>query len=207
MASVVAVEARYDAPTRAAYEYRNRHIYQALGGQVSYLRVLRGPLARRTFIVPELSSADPELLVAVGHGDGDTMMGYGGATIFERGIHDASEVAGRIVHLLACETAQELGRHLIEQGAAAFIGYDWQVMLERDVFDAFMECDSTIDLELLSGRTVAQAHRAAIRLFDEHIDRLRAAGKLFDAAVMATNRDSLRSPLSDLAFGQPNAHL
>ena len=208
MSRVVAVEAKHDKPTTAAFEYRDRNLYQSPGAQLpGVLKVIRGPLARRPRVATTLQTENPRLLTAVGHGDGDTMMGFDRETLFEPGIHDAAEVAGRIVHLLACETAQQLGTHLVKQGALAFIGYEMVVMLHDDVFDAFMECDTAIDLALLQGETVRQAHERAQDAFNRHIDRFKAAGDLLQAAVMTTHRDSLQSPATDPKFGDPSATL
>lgn len=208
MSRIVAVEARHDTPTTAAFDYRDRTLYQSAGAvPPGALRVLRGPLAGRDRVAATLLTENPRLLTAVGHGDGDTMMGFGRETLFEPGIHDAAEVAGRIVHLLACETAQKLGTHLVRQGARAFLGYERVVMLHDEVFEAFMECDTAIDLSLLDGDTVRQAHERAHDLFNRHIDRFKAAGNLLQAAVMTTHRNSLKSPVTDSRLGDASATL
>jgi hypothetical protein len=208
VARIVAVEARHDTPTRRAFDYRDLHFYQTPPAQApGTLEVIRGPLARRGRVATTLVTSNPALLTAVGHGDVDTMMGFGSAALWEPGRYAPHEVAGRIVHLVACETARQLGPDLVAQGARAFVGYDVIVMLHDDVFEPFMECDTLIDLTLLAGGTVAAAHAAALTRFDQHIDRFKAAGDLFQAAVMQTHRDSLCSPVTDAKFGDPNATL
>lgn len=187
MTAVVAVEASHDIPTRAAYGYRQRNLYPRVAAP-HVLRLLRGPLAKRAYLTSAIGEVNPALLLGTGHGDPDTMMGYAWETLLERGIHDPVEVRGKIVHLLACETAQKLGPQVIAQGARAFLGYDWQVLLQEAVFEAFMECDTSIDLALLAGASVREAHRGAVALFDQHIGGMEP----FEAAVMTTMRDSLR---------------
>jgi hypothetical protein len=208
MSRVLGVEARHDKPTRSAFDFRDVHLYQSPAVQpAGMLAVVRGPLAVRPEVAKAIARENPRLLMAVGHGDGDTMMGFDRDVLFEPGIHAPAEVAGRIVHFLACETAQKLGKKLVSQGAVAFFGYEMVVMLLDDVFDAFMESDTEIDLALLRGDTVRQAHQAAHASFDRHIGRFQAAGRLMPAALMKTHRDSLCSPVTDGSLGDPGARL
>jgi len=205
MSTFLAIEANDDIPTRSAFAYRDLHLYQSLAPGLLLLltrfRATRGDFAL------EASAPGAEYVVGVGHGDDDTLMGFGGEPILEPGLYQPAEVAGRIIHLLACGTANKLGADLVRSGARAFIGYNSLVIVHKEIIDDFLECDTAIDSALLAGDTVAEAHRKAITLFDQHIARLRAEGSLLKAALMETNRDSLMSPLTDRRLGDPNARL
>ena len=204
---LMAVEANEDAPTRATYAYRDQHLYQKLDTVGTNLLTLRGPLATPDFFTPRLATHDPDYLVAVGHGDEDTLTGYRGVPLLEIGHYQAADVAGRIVHFLACHTAATLGPDLVRKGAWAFIGYNWFVMVHEGIVEEFLECDTAIDEELLGGATVSQAYSRAIELFNGHIARLKGEGRLMKAALLETNRDSLMCPVTDRRLGRANAKL
>lgn len=204
---LMAVEANEDAPTRAAYAYRDQHLYQKLDTVGTNLLTLRGLRTTPEFFTPGIAQHDPDYVVAVGHGDEDTLMGYRGVPLLEIGHYQATDVAGRIIHLLACHTAATLGRDLVRNGARAFIGYNWFVMVHEGIVDEFLECDTAIDEELLGGATIAQAYRRAIGLFNGHIARFKGEGRLMKAALLETNRDSLMCPVTDSRLGRSNAAL
>ncbi len=205
MTRLLALEANDDTPTRGAYAYRDQHLYQSLSAPDAV--VLRGPLARRALFANRATTLAPAYVVGVGHGDEDTLMGYAEEPILEPGLYQPAEVAGRIVHLLACETARKLGVDLVRQGARAFFGYDWLVLVHEEILDDFLECDTAIDTALLAGSTVSEAYQEAVALFDAHISRLKAEGSLMKAALMETNRDSLMCPVTDHRLGNPDARL
>lgn len=204
---LMTIEANDDAPTQAAYAYRDKNLYQALNPAATDRLTLRGPLATHAFFAARVVTHRPDYLVGVGHGEEDVLMGFSREAVIERGNYQPAEVAGRIVHLLACHTARRLGRDLVKKGAVAFIGYDRFVMLQEQILDEFMECDTAIDLALLSGATVRQAYRRAIQLFDGHIARLEAEGRLMKAALLKTNRAGLVCPVTDPGLGDPEARL
>jgi hypothetical protein len=204
---LMTVEANEDAPTRAAYAYRDLYLYQKLDTVGTNLLTLRGPLATPAYFTPRIATHNPDYLVAVGHGDEDTLTGYHGVPLLEIGHYQAADVAGRVVHLLACHTAATLGPDLVRNGARAFIGYNWFVMVHEGILDEFLECDTAIDEELLGGATISQAYWRAIELFDGHIARLKGEGRLMKAALLETNRDSLMCPVTDRRLGRSTATL
>jgi len=204
---LMAVEANDDLPTRATYAYRDQNLYQGLDPVATSLLTLRGPLATQVFFSDRVAIQSPDYLVGVGHGEEDVLMGYSRGAVIKRGTYQRAEVAGRIVHLLACHTARRLGPDLVKKGVRAFIGYNWWVMVQDEILGQFLECDTAIDAELLGGATVRQAYRRAIVLFDERIARLKAEGSLMRAALLETNRDSLMCPVTDPRLGDPEARL
>jgi hypothetical protein len=204
---LMTIEANDDAPTRAAYAYRDEFLYQTLATMGTKLLSLRGQLATRADFTLYIGKEKPDYLVAVGHGDEDTLMGCDDEPLLEIGHYQPAEIAGRIIHVLACHTAMMLGPDLVRNGARAFIGYNWFVMVHEEIVDEFMECDTAIDQELLGGATVSQAYRRAIQLLDGHVARLKGEGRLMKAALLETNRDSLMCPVTDQSLGDPDATL
>jgi hypothetical protein len=204
---LMTVEANDDAPTQAAYDYRDRNLYQVLDPATTSCLMLRGRLATQAFFSAQVVPTAPDYLVGVGHGEEDVLLGFSREAVIERGKYQPAEVAGRIVHLLACHTAMRLGRDLVKKGAVAFIGYDRFVMVQDEIIDEFMECDTEIDLALLAGATVRQAYGRAMQLFDGHIARMEAEGRLMKAALLKTNRAGLVCPVTDPRFGDAEATL
>jgi len=94
----------------------------------------------------------------------------------------ASMMAGRVIHLNSCLTAQQLGRDLIAKGATTYygnyeefyliIGCNNQIYspcsnkLVTTVFDA----EYTVEKSLFSGSTTGQAQQARLKAYDDEIN-------------------------------------
>src|SRR5687768_3997260 len=105
----LAIDSNYEPVTEAACDYRNAHVYPALTSRGFRLEKLQGPLARRVYVAPAAARAEIDYLTGVGHGVYDTFTGHHGDAIFRTGSFSAAEVTGKIVHLLSCQTARDLG--------------------------------------------------------------------------------------------------
>ena len=91
-------------------------------------------------------------------------------------------MAGRVIHLNSCLTAQQLGRDLIAKGATTYygnyeefwllIGCNYQIYppcsnkLVTTVFDA----EYTVEKSLFSGRTTGQAQQDRLKAYDDEIN-------------------------------------
>lgn len=196
VATVVGVDSDYDAPNRAAFQYRDRHVYPYLKRRGFDVRSLHGPLARRHYVAAALRQPAVDYVTGVGHGLHDLYTGDHGDEVLKVGAYHPDEARGKIIHLLSCQTARELGPDLVRNGCRAFFGYDENfVFYPRDA-DQFFECDAEIDKAFADGLGARRVYARVRRIFDARIAELRAAGKLYVAAELEYNRDHLRCPSS-----------
>ena len=206
--TALAIDSDYEPVSRAAFHYRESHVYPHL--LAKGLRVLKfqGPLARRFDVAPEAKKPEVEYLTGVGHGLADVYTGDQGDPVFRVGQYHPDEAGGKIVHFLSCQTGRELGPDFVAHGAAAYFGYDENFTFTMTEKDTFFECDSEIDLAFADGLTAAQVYGRVRELFDLRIAEFRAEGKLREAATLEFDRNHLRCPSSGGdRWGDPKAKL
>jgi hypothetical protein len=73
--------------------------------------------------------------------------------------------------------------------------------------DIFFECDSEIDRAFADGLTAEQVYDRVVRLYSRRIAEMRAAGRLYVAAILEMDRDHLRAPTSGPQWGDRQARL
>jgi hypothetical protein len=170
-----------------------------------------GPAATRAIVAPHASAQAVRYLTGEGHGTFRTYEGQNYDPIFDVGQLHYDEVHGKVVHLLACETAKELGQKMVANGCRAFFGYDIDFSFHHEFTDQCLQCDSEIDLAFAEGLTADQVFERAQSLFKETIAQLRSTGGAeanLAAAMLETNLAHLRCPTSGgPQWGQRNASL
>lgn len=183
--------------------------YERLGRPDAALVMCTGIRATRT---AALALATPEvgLIVGFGHGAPDEFYGRsGGDPIFRAGDPDASVVSGKIVHLIGCEAATDLGPALVaDHGALAFFGYADRFTYPasgEEAAEAFA-CISEINAAIRAGSLASEVHETALAAFDARVNRYQAKDP-FTAAIFAGMRDAFRSPGVDERYGQAAACL
>lgn len=204
---VLAVDSSFESVTNQVFQYRQKNVYPFLEQKGFTIQRCQGPLARRIYVAPEARKPGVDYITGVGHGSYDTYTGDFHDPIFSVGNYSPEESRAKIVHLISCETARELGPDFVAHGCRAYLGYDENFSFQPDDGDIFFECDSEIDRAFAQGATAAEAYERARALFDQKIAAFRAAGKEFKAATLEFNRDHLRSPTSGPQWGDPNARL
>lgn len=108
--------ADFDLPTRSASGFLLRWIIPRLEPVHLY-----SFLARR--LPFQLSAPQSDIIIGMGHGDIDAFTGQNEAVILEVGKYDPNEVRGKVIKLLSCQAGRVLGPDLVNNGAAAFMGY------------------------------------------------------------------------------------
>ncbi len=106
----------FDLPTRSASGFLLRYI----APRVEPVQLFSF-LARRLLF--QLSAPQSDLIIGTGHGDASSFTGQNENVILEVGKYNPVEVNGKVIKLLSCKTGKLLGPDLIENGAAAFLGY------------------------------------------------------------------------------------
>jgi hypothetical protein len=138
---------------------------------------LQGSNANPTAIDNAIATADPILVWGVGHGNVD-VYSVECRTVYMR-VCDArtAKMAGRVIHLNSCLTAQQLGPDLINKGALTYYGSKKEFWLyigsppcsdraARAVFLAELQ----VEASLMDGRTTGQAQEDRLKRYDEEID-------------------------------------
>jgi len=120
--------ADFDLATRSASGFLIRYILPRL--EPVHLYAI---LAKRTPF--RLSAPQSDIIIGMGHGDVDAFTGQNEAVILEIGKYDPKEVNGKVIKLLSCQTAVELGPDLIRNGALSFAGYtdDYLWIMDSDL--------------------------------------------------------------------------
>jgi hypothetical protein len=108
--------ADFDLPTRSASGFLLRWI----APRVEPVQLF-SMLVRRTPF--RLSAPQSDIIIGVGHGQENAFTGQNEAVILEVGRYDPSEVRGKVIKLISCQTGVALGPDLIRNGAASFAGY------------------------------------------------------------------------------------
>jgi hypothetical protein len=206
--TVVGIDSNYERVTRAGFEYREKHVYPYLESKGFAVRKYQGPLARRYYVAKEVEKPEVDYITGIGHGLYNVYTGDHGDIVFQADQYQPNEVRGKIVHLLSCQTARELGPHFVRNGCVAFFGYDENFTFLMDYKEIFFECDSEIDRAFADGMMAGQVYKRVRALYDRRIGELRAAGKVYVAATLEFDRDRLRSPDSGgSAWGDSRAKL
>lgn len=127
MPTVLAM-ADFDLPTRSASGFMLRYVVP----RVEPVHLFSILVRRLPF---RLSAPQSDIIIGVGHGDVDVFTGQNEALILQVNKYSPSEVRGKVIKLLSCQTAVILGPDLIRNGAASFAGYrdDYVWMVDADL--------------------------------------------------------------------------
>jgi len=120
--------ADFDLPTRSASGFLVRYILPRAGPIPLY-----SVLDRR--IPFRLSSRQADIIIGMGHGGVDIFTGQNMDLILKVNKYSPSEVEGKVMYLLSCQTGVELGPDLVSNGAASFQGYtdDFVWVMDADL--------------------------------------------------------------------------
>jgi hypothetical protein len=207
MTRVVGIDSTFEDEVAICEAHRAAEVYPHFATNGHPLVRLVGAEATRPRLRTALQAADVRLLTGSGHGEADVFTGDGRRAVLRIGSYQPAEVAGRIVHLLACSSAASLGADLVSNGCRAFFGYNTEFAFPADAADIFLECDSEIDRALAEGETAAEGYARAFDAFTDRAAVLEQAGQIFLAALAVTLRDSLCAPSVDRRWGDPDARL
>ncbi len=153
----------YDLPTRSASGFLIRYVVPR-----SAPPQLVGPLSRRQ---PFQMLTIGDTIIGVGHGDPTTFSGHNDQVIMDT--LSIPDVKGKVVILISCETAKELGPAIIQAGASSYIGFKedlvwvmdsdlastpWSDKLAATVMMPLTSCVNSV----LDGKTTGEAFAVLI---------------------------------------------
>lgn len=212
---VLLIDSNWDIATNTCAILR-RHLLKIDSLHNFEILSLLGEMATKVN-VDEMNSDDIKYISGQGHGRHSMFTGDAGEAIWKKANINESDFKGKIIHLLSCLTAAELGSTIIKKGAMAFLGYEkkfWFMRkkpLETDplkdsIATIFIDIALEIDRSLLSGGSVKQAHDNMMVRYDKMIDEIEASNQ--DAAArLLWNRRYFRSGVIHNRWGDKNARL
>lgn len=173
--------------------------------------VLEGVNDIRSNFVPLAKKAFTVYFSGIGHGSPTVYTGHQGNIILQACNYDPAEVKGKAIHFLSCQTAKQLGPDTVRKGARSYAGYFENFTFVYDQpgtpineMDLFWICDSTFDIMMANGSTVEQAHNSTIAAYNAAIALVPGTAA---ASWLTWDRNSLRDPVVDAAFGDKNAKI
>jgi len=186
--------------TKHAATYRKRHVIPCFPSKRIRPIVLTGVNDTRPNFAAACRRRWVVYISGVGHGSPTVYTGYRHSRLWEACRYDPLEVKGKIIHLLSCKTARELGPDLVKKGACAYFGYFENFTITWNHPNVFWKCDSSIDLALCRGLNATQAAKVALRVYNAWIRRMRSIHGP-TATWLTWDRDALRSPLHGRQYG------
>ena len=205
--TALAIDANFDLLTQLVYDYRQQHVYPYLAAKGVGVDRCQGVSARRAHVAPEAVKPNVTYVTGSGHGSADTFFGDQWDPIFRVGAYAAQEAAGKIVHLLSCNTAHALAPDLVSRGCLACFSFDNPFTFPLESADLFLDCESEIDRAVADGCTAQQVYDRVVAKYNQNIAAMNAAGKPDLAAYLETHRDHLCAPSTKACFGDPGAKL
>src|SRR5437763_1682358 len=143
--TILAVDANFEPITQAGFQYRQINVYPYLAAKGFTIQRCQGSLARKIYVAPATHQPNVVFITGIGHGSYNSFTGDYYDPVLTVGNYSQEEAQGKIVHLLSCETARDLGPDLVSHGSKAYFGYDENFSFQMDDADMFFECDSEID--------------------------------------------------------------
>jgi len=198
---ILCSDSDYDNECEVVAHYRRDNLYQKLDDPI----ILRDAVATRRYVSENLLDVNMSFFSASGHGNEEEMIGQDYSPILEIGQYQAHEVSGKIIHFLACSTAFTLGRDLVNKGCKAFFGYDAKFLYVNKYLREFMAPDMAIDLAIAQGKTAADVHEIATKIYKELINDPTINPTI--AGYLQTNLTHLCTPVTSNQWGDVAASI
>ena len=213
MAAILAIDQDYDLVTEYSQAFRESLVFSLLPQQFPHHRLYlaRNDHATRAYIDSVLTSKSISFITGAGHGLRHTFTGHNGQVVWDAS-EDLSYLAGKIVHLLSCQTGSSLGQKMVADGVVAFWGYaiDFQFLFTHPQPSPLDTDDEArvffqMDLVVLKGilkRLTAQEIRDSVQVYyTKMYPQLRPGQK----ALLLSNLTNLIGP--SVGFGDEHAVL
>lgn len=174
--NILEVESNYEDVTYIGYNFRVRKYVNPYFTQKGYTIIpLFGNDATRQKFAQCCLLPDVCFISAFGHGYDNLFTGQHGEVLWQTGSYDPREPQGKIVHLMSCLTARQLGPDLIDKGGRVYFGYEESFVfmhtlgvtdpLNDPLADTFFECDSQTDRLIADGVAASAVYDRVKELF------------------------------------------
>jgi hypothetical protein len=199
--NVLGFDSDFDKTTSLVSNWRRSHVYKKFESDGHQVSILKENMATRMYLEAALVKNEVTYFTASGHGHFDEFQGTDGSHSLGVGRYIAEEVKGKIIHLLSCHTAFQLGVDVVTNGCTSFFGYDNPFTYLEPFLDYFMAPDAELDYALSQGKTAEQALKRAIEVYQQKINELKSKGEFHAAAIMEYNLEHLCSHGKDARWG------
>jgi hypothetical protein len=127
-----------------------------------------------------IEKENPQFIIFNGHGSDDSIAGFN-KEILVRCNDNESILSGKIIHSMACRSANVLGKKCITIGTKCFIGYKedfelWSMrreskedQLQDQMADLFLEPAYEAIIALVEGKNAGEAYRRSQNMYKENI--------------------------------------
>ena len=200
-----------DAVTKYAANYRIKNVHPVFKKRGFCVIVLQGADDVRAKFAPKAKSFRVVYISGIGHGSPTTYTGHLGDPILVACSYDPSEVKGKVIHLLSCQTAKQLGPDIVKKGGKAYAGYFENFTFVYDQpgtpineMELFWKCDSTFDIMMAYGATAEAAHNATIGAYNAAIASVPNTAA---ATWLTHDRNYFRSPVTGVEYGDKKAKI
>jgi hypothetical protein len=200
-----------DAVTKYAATYRKNNVHNVFNTRGFCLYEFENVNDVRVKIAPAAKNPRVVYISGIGHGSPTCYTGDLNQPIWCKGLYDPAEVKGKIIHLLSCQTAKELGPDLVAKGALAYAGYFENFTFVYDQaatpineMELFWKADSTFDVAMALGKTAEEAHNLTMAVYNAAIAAVPGTAA---ATWLTWDRNYFRSPVIDPIYGSKTAKI
>src|SRR5829696_459088 len=146
-ARVIGIDANteYDVVTQDTYQYREANVYPYFTLKGFAVDKCQGPIANLADVESKALQAGVVYVTGSGHGEPALFHGHMLNPVFEVGAYNSAAVNTKIIHLMSCQTARDLGPDFVGKGCLAYFGYAGDFLYDTAAKDTFFECDAEID--------------------------------------------------------------
>ncbi|MBA7544292.1 hypothetical protein ES705_36644 [subsurface metagenome] len=200
-----------DPVTKYAADYRIKNVHPVFKKRGFCVIVLQGADDVRANFAPKAKSKRVVYIAGIGHGSPTTYTGHLGDPILKVCSYDPSEVQKKVIHLLSCQTAKQLGPDIIKKGGKAYAGYFENFTFVYDQpgtpineMELFWKCDSTFDIMMANFATAKAAHNVTISAYNAAITSVPGTAA---ATWLTHNRNYFRTPVINVIYGDKAAKI
>jgi len=178
-----------DAVTKKFAEYRIQEVHPVFIKRGFRIKVLQGTEDIRSLFVDPAKASITVYLSGIGHGSYTCYTGHGGDHILEVGGYASSEVKGKAIHFLSCQTGAKLGPDTVSNGSKCYAGYTENFTFVWDQLPLFQKTDSTFDVIMALGEDAQHAYQKTIDAFNAAIQSVPGTAA---ATWLTWDRDHLK---------------
>ena len=200
-----------DPVTKYAADYRIKNVHPVFKKRGFCVIVLQGADDVRANFAPKAKSKRVVYIAGIGHGSPTTYTGHLGDPILKVCSYDPSEVQKKVIHLLSCQTAKQLGPDIIKKDGKAYAGYFENFTFVYDQpgtpineMELFWKCDSTFDIMMANFATAKAAHNVTISAYNAAITSVPGTAA---ATWLTHDRNYFRTPVINVIYGDKAAKI
>jgi len=172
--------------------YATGHVSEEAARLGLDLHDMIGELDEQAPVLDAIHTLDPLMFTGAGHGSPDAFTSNTEKDVIN--LSNAYMLSDRIVYLLSCSTAAQLGPEAVRQGARSYGGYDrdwsWiQNDLTLDPYldpygEAFFRSSNEYPISLFEGKNAGEAHGSAFDSYSYWVEYWRTSTDGYAAEMM-----------------------